>query len=261
MGEVGTEVDVVEVVKLDAEERVRARITNPAGWLSLVNTTNGFRWAVASGTHEAEQIYGKFCEAAQRNCRELQISIGHVSKGILRLETCDEISRAQDLINLAMQTTEKGNEQILRLQKLDGHNEEDVRFRKASFDVGIAARVLEHLVRRVSAVTDAPESDSFGVHTQDTTKLHQIYVERTASVGLPLHSHQEKQSMAETLGIAASKFISTSWDVVKADPHGGKLIKAATGVLSKVSKEVDKLATGAQNAVQAASQTHIDEDL
>lgn len=267
--EVGREVDVVEVMKVDAEERVRARITNPDGWISLVNTKNGFRWAAASGTHEAEQLYGKFCDAAQRSCRALQSYVGQISKAIFRLETSDEVLRTQDLICLAVQEAEKSNEQVLRLQKLDGHSEEDVRYRKVSFDVGIAARVLEHLVRRVdfvvrsSKVTQSGSDSVLGEHTTDLDRLHQIYTDRTSTVGLPVQLTQDKQSMAETLGTAASNFISTSWEVVKADPKSAKFVKAASGVLSKVSKEVDKLGVGAsiQQVVQAASQPRIDEDL
>eukprot|EP00931_Biecheleriopsis_adriatica_P035506 TRINITY_DN20433_c0_g1_i2.p1 TRINITY_DN20433_c0_g1~~TRINITY_DN20433_c0_g1_i2.p1 ORF type:complete len:633 (+),score=134.49 TRINITY_DN20433_c0_g1_i2:56-1954(+) len=42
----GTEIDVVEVEEMDEFKRVRARIAEPAGWISLLNTRNAFRWAV-----------------------------------------------------------------------------------------------------------------------------------------------------------------------------------------------------------------------
>eukprot|EP00930_Biecheleria_cincta_P097377 TRINITY_DN89099_c0_g1_i1.p1 TRINITY_DN89099_c0_g1~~TRINITY_DN89099_c0_g1_i1.p1 ORF type:complete len:651 (+),score=85.50 TRINITY_DN89099_c0_g1_i1:76-2028(+) len=43
----GSEIDVVEVEELDSCKRVRARISAPAaGWISLLNTKNAFRWAV-----------------------------------------------------------------------------------------------------------------------------------------------------------------------------------------------------------------------
>jgi len=42
----GTEVEVVEVVPLPDSDRVRAKIADPEGWVSLMNTRNGFRWAV-----------------------------------------------------------------------------------------------------------------------------------------------------------------------------------------------------------------------
>lgn len=43
---IGDEVDVLEVVPNDEERRVRARIREPEGWVSLLNMDNGTRWAV-----------------------------------------------------------------------------------------------------------------------------------------------------------------------------------------------------------------------
>jgi hypothetical protein len=42
----GTEIDVLEVFEDLNDNRVRARIAEPAGWISLLNGGNGFRWAV-----------------------------------------------------------------------------------------------------------------------------------------------------------------------------------------------------------------------
>jgi len=42
----GTEVDVLEVFEDLQDNRVRARIAEPDGWISLLNCGNGFRWAV-----------------------------------------------------------------------------------------------------------------------------------------------------------------------------------------------------------------------
>jgi len=42
----GAEVDVLEVFEDLNDNRVRARIAEPAGWMSLLNNGNGFRWAV-----------------------------------------------------------------------------------------------------------------------------------------------------------------------------------------------------------------------
>eukprot|EP00408_Alexandrium_pacificum_P006301 CAMPEP_0171223330 /NCGR_PEP_ID=MMETSP0790-20130122/35722_1 /TAXON_ID=2925 /ORGANISM="Alexandrium catenella, Strain OF101" /LENGTH=434 /DNA_ID=CAMNT_0011689301 /DNA_START=16 /DNA_END=1317 /DNA_ORIENTATION=- len=42
---VGSVINVVEVVPLMEAQRVRGRIENPPGWVSLMNTTNGYRWA------------------------------------------------------------------------------------------------------------------------------------------------------------------------------------------------------------------------
>lgn len=42
----GTEIDVEEVAKPEGLNRVRARIAEPEGWISLLNTRNAFRWAV-----------------------------------------------------------------------------------------------------------------------------------------------------------------------------------------------------------------------
>lgn len=41
----GTQVEVVEVHILDDEERIRARIISPEGWISVLDTDDGFRWA------------------------------------------------------------------------------------------------------------------------------------------------------------------------------------------------------------------------
>lgn len=43
--EPGTLVNVLEVKILPQEQRVRARVEAPAGWISLTDTTDGFRWA------------------------------------------------------------------------------------------------------------------------------------------------------------------------------------------------------------------------
>merc|ERR1719160_1507563 len=44
---VGQVINVVEVVHLEEERRVRARIEEPfTGWISLLNMDNGTRWAV-----------------------------------------------------------------------------------------------------------------------------------------------------------------------------------------------------------------------
>ena len=40
-----TAVDVLEVVRLPAAQRVRARIAHPPGWISIEQTSDGFRWA------------------------------------------------------------------------------------------------------------------------------------------------------------------------------------------------------------------------
>lgn len=41
----GTFVNVLEVVHLPDSHRVRARIEHPPGWISLLNTETGYRWA------------------------------------------------------------------------------------------------------------------------------------------------------------------------------------------------------------------------
>eukprot|EP00933_Yihiella_yeosuensis_P035326 TRINITY_DN2885_c0_g1_i1.p1 TRINITY_DN2885_c0_g1~~TRINITY_DN2885_c0_g1_i1.p1 ORF type:complete len:176 (+),score=32.59 TRINITY_DN2885_c0_g1_i1:343-870(+) len=42
----GSKVKVLEVVRRDQDKRVRGRIESPAGWISLLDTENGYRWAV-----------------------------------------------------------------------------------------------------------------------------------------------------------------------------------------------------------------------
>merc|ERR1740123_2491290 len=41
----GQEVAALEVVEEEASHRIRARIARPSGWISLMNTETGFRWA------------------------------------------------------------------------------------------------------------------------------------------------------------------------------------------------------------------------
>eukprot|EP00416_Gambierdiscus_australes_P022039 CAMPEP_0171063322 /NCGR_PEP_ID=MMETSP0766_2-20121228/5582_1 /TAXON_ID=439317 /ORGANISM="Gambierdiscus australes, Strain CAWD 149" /LENGTH=533 /DNA_ID=CAMNT_0011519207 /DNA_START=69 /DNA_END=1670 /DNA_ORIENTATION=+ len=41
----GTEFEVLEVEERHQDKRLRARIADPDGWVSLLNTRNGFRWA------------------------------------------------------------------------------------------------------------------------------------------------------------------------------------------------------------------------
>ncbi|CAE8630184.1 unnamed protein product, partial [Polarella glacialis] len=43
--EADTVIQVIEVVDLVEEKRVRARLAEPAGWITLVNTETGARWA------------------------------------------------------------------------------------------------------------------------------------------------------------------------------------------------------------------------
>lgn len=51
--EPGCEVKVVEVVDLTEDRRVRARVEEPAGWISLLNTESGHRWAERAEAEEA----------------------------------------------------------------------------------------------------------------------------------------------------------------------------------------------------------------
>jgi len=43
--EEGREVSVLEVVEVPEQNRIRARIQNPPGWISLMNVKEGHRWA------------------------------------------------------------------------------------------------------------------------------------------------------------------------------------------------------------------------
>merc|ERR1712060_292231 len=51
--EPGCEVSVVEVVDSTEDRRVRARVEEPAGWISLLNTESGLRWAEKVEEEEA----------------------------------------------------------------------------------------------------------------------------------------------------------------------------------------------------------------
>ncbi|CAK0796032.1 unnamed protein product [Prorocentrum cordatum] len=46
---VGSPVRVLEVVHLPSQRRLRGRLEHPAGWISLLNTATGARWAQRVG--------------------------------------------------------------------------------------------------------------------------------------------------------------------------------------------------------------------
>lgn len=48
--DIGAVAKVVEVVHLEEQKRVRARLESPAGWISLMETVGGYRWAEKQGT-------------------------------------------------------------------------------------------------------------------------------------------------------------------------------------------------------------------
>jgi hypothetical protein len=43
---VRTEVEVIEVLTMPEQDRVRAKIKHPEGWISLSSPSDGFRWAM-----------------------------------------------------------------------------------------------------------------------------------------------------------------------------------------------------------------------
>jgi len=45
----GTHVRVLEVVRMPEQSRVRGRLEDPAGWISLLDTETGYRWAENAG--------------------------------------------------------------------------------------------------------------------------------------------------------------------------------------------------------------------
>jgi hypothetical protein len=53
--QVGDWIEVLEVVNVEAEKRIRARIQEPSGWISLMNNESGTRWAVHEDDHKQMQ--------------------------------------------------------------------------------------------------------------------------------------------------------------------------------------------------------------
>eukprot|EP00929_Paragymnodinium_shiwhaense_P036140 TRINITY_DN19414_c0_g1_i1.p1 TRINITY_DN19414_c0_g1~~TRINITY_DN19414_c0_g1_i1.p1 ORF type:complete len:607 (-),score=119.67 TRINITY_DN19414_c0_g1_i1:228-2048(-) len=52
----GEEFEVLEVVPRKEDKRIRAKVTSPTeGWISLLNTGNGFRWAIRIGDAAGEK--------------------------------------------------------------------------------------------------------------------------------------------------------------------------------------------------------------
>jgi hypothetical protein len=67
---IGTEVEVIEVLAMPEEDRVRAKIRNPEGWISLCRPSDGFCWAVlkaGTGCKESEVGETDVCEDAKRS--------------------------------------------------------------------------------------------------------------------------------------------------------------------------------------------------
>lgn len=58
----GANVKVVEVVRREKDKRVRGRLESPAGWISLLNTESGYRWAMRD--EKADAGFGGFGGAA-----------------------------------------------------------------------------------------------------------------------------------------------------------------------------------------------------
>lgn len=52
----GAKITVVEVVQPHGDSRIRARIQEPAGWMSLENTSNGFRWADKADSIDLDEL-------------------------------------------------------------------------------------------------------------------------------------------------------------------------------------------------------------
>jgi len=53
----GATVNVLEVVNLPKESRVRGRLESPVGWISLLNVATGYRWAKRTATTTAGGVY------------------------------------------------------------------------------------------------------------------------------------------------------------------------------------------------------------
>jgi hypothetical protein len=55
----GTVVEVTEIVNLEERCRIRAKIDNPEGWISLTNTSTGKRWAAkATKSRDLDELVG-----------------------------------------------------------------------------------------------------------------------------------------------------------------------------------------------------------
>lgn len=52
----GANITVVEVVQPPGDSRIRARIQEPAGWISLENRSNGFQWAVKADSIDLDEL-------------------------------------------------------------------------------------------------------------------------------------------------------------------------------------------------------------
>jgi hypothetical protein len=84
---VGTEVEVVELVTMHEEHRLRAKIKDPEGWISLLNTETGRRWAA----QKADTIGGHWAGRATIEGSDLIWSNGHVDHLTSRTDSTLEV--------------------------------------------------------------------------------------------------------------------------------------------------------------------------
>ncbi|CAK0846653.1 unnamed protein product, partial [Prorocentrum cordatum] len=77
--ETGAVVNVLEVSQSPAEGRVRGRTERPAGWISLLDTTDGYRWA---DRLEAPPPRGAAASPPSRTQDIIQIAMTELSDGV-----------------------------------------------------------------------------------------------------------------------------------------------------------------------------------
>jgi len=75
---VGDRIDIEEVVVQEEEQRIRARVAQPSGWISLLNMKSGKRWAAPVEEAMAGGMLqdGVFSAAAAAGCNALPLLFG-----------------------------------------------------------------------------------------------------------------------------------------------------------------------------------------
>jgi len=95
----GSVVKVLELRPSPEDKRIRARIEDPAGWMSLENTESGHRWIERSQNFEdevyVEQELRRVAEIMHATSGNIRIELcpGHVVKGLYPRHNPEEIFR------------------------------------------------------------------------------------------------------------------------------------------------------------------------
>lgn len=158
----GTLVDVVEVTYFEAQSVVRARIVEPAGWITLLNTRSGYRRAARSsdgqptpgpeekreavhGSHQLDGLLSDVCsERGEAHHLELHGLVGSLMEQLREDEARSSVALVRQLqLSQELEDTQRQlAEQQLRLR---GHAADPAPPRKEIDGSPVGAKALSSL--------------------------------------------------------------------------------------------------------------------